>query len=788
MTTLASLLKSSGSSGGWGTSGSSGWGSGSSSTWGGKANTYTSLPTIGKKSRKKTDSQRAADDVMAKTSKHKGSKSLFGEIMGKVGEAAMLNPRIAANLVGDLVDTAESLGPGLLKTATTNPVDTAKAVGADYSRRYSPLLHGQFKKFGNEIVAHPLAPLLDVATVATLGSGAGVKAGLLSGELETTGLRTSRALEAGAGAEKGGQMSLLDMPAPARVEVNLSRNPATRQVQKAGYGLKRILPENMPVLGERASAQRNLGQQYLHRIHNQDAGTRQMVTKEFVAKYGEQATEAIQKYATTQAAAGNLGKATQLWKDAVLAGRPAFITNNLVGNQFMYQLGQGIHQMGAFKALGMSKKGELERAWNENFQASENTLGGSEAAEVSGKGGLADKYRGVVNKSYNLQGRPELWLRKATMRQAAMANEEIRTLTRKYMSEGAPVEGKVLRNKKGRVWGQSVEPNVKLSEGDALARAINEVTSAPGGEAIKREITQKIEDTLGNYNHYNRFEANLKKAVPFYGWNRHSTRFLYSTARDRPGQLLALHQIGQIGEKEHALNWAGTPSFMNSYVDIGGHTYDTHALNPLQGATDTLKAGKQLVSGDSRQGATELTSSINPFIAAGIQAVTGKSLLSGAPVERSPGGAVGSVVNQIVKGLPQVTLAQQALKSAGFTGKPDRSDPHHFLTPTMRLKEKYKDQPMGADGLPTEPKNSHMLNATFESKLASFLGLPDRGSVNKEVARKVQKSIDEEKADSTGFHKAKARKKAKKKHPIKALEATTRSNGWGAGSTSWGGG
>ena len=759
MATLRSLLASSksSSSSGWGQSGSSGWGS-SSSTWGGKRNSsYVSLPTFGKK---RSSSQATADAIMARTKGKKNSHS-GSSFLGSVMKVAEFAPDVASNLVTDLVDTAENLPSGLYKTATTNPIDTAKAVGADYGRRYGPLFHGQFGKFASEVAKHPLAPLLDVATVATLGAGTAAKAGLLSGELETTGLRASRALDQSVTLDKTtGRLHFPTTEHQAPVEVNLPRNPATRQVAKAGYALKRMLPENVPVVGERSTAKRNLGQQYLHDVAGKDSGARQAITKEYKNKYGEAATESIQNYATSMAQGGILGKPTQLWKDAVLAGRPAFQINNFVGNHFMYHLAQGLHQAGAIKSLDLARRGELNRAYDKFAKGTESTYGHTEAGVGEGT------YRKLVNRAYNLQGKDELILRKASFRQAALGNAEIKQAYRQYIGKN-------------------------MSDSQALEYALSDVLKGPNGRAISREINQKIEDTLGNYSHYNKFEAQLKKAVPFYGWNRHSTRFLYATARDRPEQLLALHQLGKIGAQFHNdTGWQGTPDFMRGYLSIGGHTIDTAPLNPIKGATDTLKLGRELVKGNIQTEGTDIGSSINPLVSAGIQGLTGKNLLTGAPVPRAAGGLLGSVINQTTAGLPQVRLAGQALpgnvKTQLGIGGPSRSDPHHFLTPTGRLKAKFKDQPLGPDGLPVEPTGTHMLNPTFQSQLYTFLGVPDRGKVNREVARTVEKKIETQKSNSKGFHAAK--KRAKKPKGFKAIaQSTTRSGGWGASSGSWGG-
>lgn len=83
---------------------------------------------------------------------------------------------IVKNLGHDVVDTVHGIPGGIIQTIH-HPVGTIKAIGADYKRRYSPLLSGDFGKFGHEVAQHPLAPLLDLASVATAGGGLAAKVG-----------------------------------------------------------------------------------------------------------------------------------------------------------------------------------------------------------------------------------------------------------------------------------------------------------------------------------------------------------------------------------------------------------------------------------------------------------------------------------------------------------------------------------------------------------------------------------------------------------------------------------
>lgn len=99
------------------------------------------------------------------------------------GAASKKNPYVApassedrgplgftGNLVSDVKDTVVGLPMGLVETVR-NPIKSVKAMGGAAWQTWSPLFQGDFAKFGKQVYDHPLAPLLDVATVFTLGAG-----------------------------------------------------------------------------------------------------------------------------------------------------------------------------------------------------------------------------------------------------------------------------------------------------------------------------------------------------------------------------------------------------------------------------------------------------------------------------------------------------------------------------------------------------------------------------------------------------------------------------------------
>lgn len=153
------------------------------------------------------------------------------------------------NLIGDVRDAIFGLPRGFEETFT-HPIRTLENVGKSYAYTYGPLFHGDFGQFAHRVEEHPLGPILDLATIATLGAGAAVsvpaKFGAtegLVGRLARMGSDEARAFE-------------LTTPGGTVERKLLARNPATRFQQKIGQHALNKLPKGTPYLGEFSRAVR----------------------------------------------------------------------------------------------------------------------------------------------------------------------------------------------------------------------------------------------------------------------------------------------------------------------------------------------------------------------------------------------------------------------------------------------------------------------------------------------------------------------------------------------------
>lgn len=121
------------------------------------------------------------------------------------------------HLGSDIKDAAVGLPMGLVNTVR-HPIRTSKQTGRVEWQTWSPLVEGHFGKFAHNFDQHPLAPLLDIAAVASLGLGTAAR-------VAETGALGERAAALASNSELKVVGETADQPAMSRT---LSRRPAAR--------------------------------------------------------------------------------------------------------------------------------------------------------------------------------------------------------------------------------------------------------------------------------------------------------------------------------------------------------------------------------------------------------------------------------------------------------------------------------------------------------------------------------------------------------------------------------
>lgn len=167
----------------------------------------------------------------------------------------------AGNLFGDVRDAVVGLPMGVVNLAK-DPVESVESIGAAFWQTWSPLFSGDLGKFGRQLYDHPLAPILDVASVFTLGAGTAArgasalsKAGAAGSKVEkVAGLRTPKAIEIGDPTGKRLSQTF-----------SLSTRAGRRAVQEARLAVEPHLPKLVARPMQRMRFERLHGQDMAHR-------------------------------------------------------------------------------------------------------------------------------------------------------------------------------------------------------------------------------------------------------------------------------------------------------------------------------------------------------------------------------------------------------------------------------------------------------------------------------------------------------------------------------------------
>jgi hypothetical protein len=180
-----------------------------------------------------------------KKRKKKDGRSVGGAIGNLAGDAAGAITGLIPGLVetGDAVlDDIKDLVTPPRRGQKTEPFGddiyerVLKPVGLTYKYTYGPLVTGDFGEFAKRVYEHPLGPMLDILTIASGGSAAAARLGLIEG----TAARAIRLETASGGA----------------VEKQVARSPIRGYGQLGLDALLKKLPSDKTPLGEFARAAR----------------------------------------------------------------------------------------------------------------------------------------------------------------------------------------------------------------------------------------------------------------------------------------------------------------------------------------------------------------------------------------------------------------------------------------------------------------------------------------------------------------------------------------------------
>lgn len=327
------------------------------------------------------------------------------------------------------------------------------------------------------------------------------------------------------------------------------------------------------------------------------------------------------------------------WKMSVLGLRPAFFANITIGNSILGTLQMAPGRWGF-------------ASWLNQVVPGSHILGDALTADTM-REVLPEQATGTFAESvtpHGYTGSSKL-LRGANRAAHGIAPQTIayENVLRRAMAEG---------------WARA-EPSVQRlldHNGGDINAALRQV--AKTDPRTLDTISRRVDDALGNYRTYNRFERAIKQVVPFYGWNRHITKSLFRLASERPQVLDALLNTGEQGRAQADKILGLLPDYLQEAVPVhlpswlGGQTGPgitqtlvPSAWNPFGTLIDE---GKILAAPAQPAGWAGSAVPLAPDISALIGQLTGKSLFTGGSIKGN------ALVDALLNAIPQESLFTRA--------------------------------------------------------------------------------------------------------------------------------
>jgi hypothetical protein len=202
---------------------------------------------------------------------------------------------------------------------------------------------------------------------------------------------------------------------------------------------------------------------------------------------------------------------------------------------------------------------------------------------------------------------------------------------------------------------------------------------------LRDEAARHARTIAGDYITKGPIETIISDFVPFYLWDKHIVKSMGNTLADNPERLAVMQRFGQEGYATTEKLLGDLPEFLKSVVpgDMLPFLKDKHNgradvfltnyLNPFAQIGDLANVAEGGLMGKGPRPGDAIASQLNPFLSSGIEFISGKSLLTGADINRGIGGLPGYVGRDVGQGLPFTRLAKaltQDTQSYGATGKP----------------------------------------------------------------------------------------------------------------------
>ncbi len=425
----------------------------------------------------------------------------------------------------------------------------------------------------------------------------------------------------------------------------------------------------------------------------------------------EMAKEASNAYRAVHAIHG---KPMQVWKWLVLAASPRFFVNNVVGNTLMYVMATNpkasvegiVHSIVQGKRSAAAQRAALTPLDRMLVKAQGDAI--KQGWEHQTAGFAGHNMSELTGDSLEARAKAARALTTKKGRAWAAAKGGLYPITHKVSDSWvrrATINYSAKRTSAYQLEYQQLRAN-GVGYFDAHEAALHKVIDDPGAHSY---VTNAVNNVLGDYNYLSKTERAVKNVVPFYTWDRAIMRHTKEMAMNRPYEAAMMAGIGVQGVAETKKALGKVPEFLKGAIPVGSHTdgilgfilgvgvggrtriLTTQGLNPYSTVPDVMSAIGALGGvGHLSKGET-IGSQISPFIAGGIESLTGTSLLSGAPIDHAPGGLVGDIIANAGGSLPQYRLLK-ALHSGPQLGD-DPARPRLFTSDVRQQLSGYLGMP-----------------------------------------------------------------------------------------------
>ncbi len=435
-----------------------------------------------------------------------------------------------------------------------------------------------------------------------------------------------------------------------------------------------------------------------------------------------------------------LEKATNIWKTAVLSLRPAFVVNNVVGNQVLAMLNdpQLLWEQTVNIIRKRDKKLAKDLTYNQRFLNTEfgnatTSFGRSEYVKWE-KTPLPDKYGKLPETKAALE-RFKKFSQVGFLASAAHEDTLRHALVIRRLKNDPKIKELIAKDK--------VPETPDTSK---ISRAYSKLqeTDPTYAKSMHDMVINDVNNIMGDYRYYSPLEKKIKFLVPFYGWYRHIMKYaMKELNKPLKGRMAA--EVGRNQEEfPELLNF---PAFAAHFIPFdhwlpieskdGRERYlDFAGMNPFATVPDVMENLLILgnVFGQSPSGGaqnSQVLSMTNPLLTTFIESMTGTDVRTGAKKDAASGGLAGFGEN-ILESLPPVRLLERGVGSLTGADDPlngvDPNDPSTYLTRTGEEKQ-----------MPKAPA----YEKSFSIALANFLGIPVR-DINRESMERLAERIKSE--------------------------------------------